>query len=205
MRIGKRLGREDTRRAVDIVVVVIIGGSGIELAKVWWLDRIGVFGSDGVFVDGGVKDVVCCGKDDEDMAVVGNGEGMVCVDAKLSSADGRAECILDGGRLAIAELVPVLGNASLSLSVLVIPLVSSKAPRSSPTFLALPKNHFCVQKNLTMPWNVNVSDAQSSKKNRYWFKMLWLARKFAPRLSLRVGGVTSEVIASVALIAKEFA
>jgi len=165
MRIGKRLGREETRSAVDIVVVVMVGGSGNELAG-WWLDRIGVFGCDCDFVRG-VENGEFCGMDDVDVAVVGNGEGIVCDGAGWSlSADGLAECILDGGRLGMAELVPVLAKPSRSA------LVSSNIPRSILTFLALPKNQFRVQKNLTMPWNVNVSDAHSSKKNRYWFRIL---------------------------------
>lgn len=147
MRMGKRLGKEETSSAVDIVVVVIVGGIG-GVVNGWLLDRLGVDGCDAALVVGAAGDAeaACGGWDDADVAVVGNGEGMACDIVGLSSADGRAECILDGGRLGIAELTPVL--MAPCLSALLEPRKSS-CPDAA--FRSPLKNHLRVQKYLTRP------------------------------------------------------
>jgi hypothetical protein len=60
-------------------------------------------------------------------------------------------------------------------------------------------NHLLVQMKRTMPWKTTVSSVQRSRKKRYWFRMLWLARK-PPPVAGRCGDEVNEASASVALM-----
>lgn len=128
-------------------------------------------------VDVDVGAVVGKEMDAAEAAVAGIEEGMigdggaenVVGGVRSSSVEGRAECIRDVGPLLLADVVAL----SLTLrvcsryacSLLVVPLLCGL------------DSHPEVDRSLTMPWNVTVSSAQSRRKKRYWFRMLWLAKK----------------------------